>query len=66
MEQFAKNLREMLKESELSQSDLARKIKVSSHTINKYCLGKNEPSFKTLRLLCRTLNCTYEELIGPL
>jgi len=66
MKEFQKNLCQLLKENNLSQSELARRIGVSSHTINKYCLGINEPKFETLRLICHILKCTYEEILGKL
>lgn len=47
---------------ELSQEQLARKSKVSRHTISEIELGKRVPTLKTALLLSHALNCSVEDI----
>jgi len=61
---FAERLRKTLEANKISQSELARRIKMSQDSVNKYCTGKHEPSLDTLRLICKEIDETADYLIG--
>lgn len=45
-----------LEEMNMSQKELAKTISVSASRINDYVTGRAEPTLRTARLLCKTLN----------
>ncbi len=57
-------IRDSLKESNLSQKDLANKIGVSPSRISDYISGRAEPNLKTARALCQTLNIPAAAMLG--
>jgi transcriptional regulator with XRE-family HTH domain len=61
---FAERLCKALKENNMSQSELARRIKMSCDSVNGYCLGKSLPPIDVLVLICKELNETSDYLIG--
>jgi len=61
---FAERLKKTLKTNQMSQSELARRIKMSQDSVNGYCTGKAEPPLDTLRLICKELDETADYLIG--
>ncbi|SMQ83913.1 Helix-turn-helix [Bacillus sp. OV166] len=58
--QTIKNAREMLN---MSQEELAQKIRVGSHTIEKYESGEQTPSTQTLLKLSTVLDLPAAELL---
>ena len=58
--QTIKNAREMLN---MSQEELAQKIRVGSHTIEKYESGEQIPSTQTLLKLSTVLDLPATELL---
>ena len=64
MEVFAERLREALKTSGLSQSQLARKIHLSQDSVSAYCTGKHKPPIDVLVLICKTLDESADYLLG--
>lgn len=56
------NLRETRKKNGLSQTDLAYKIGVSQNTISSIEIEQYSPTARTAALLCKALNCKFEEL----
>ncbi|MGF6954092.1 transcriptional regulator with XRE-family HTH domain [Neobacillus sp. B4I6] len=58
--QTIKNAREMLN---MSQEELAQKIRVGSHTIEKYESGEQIPSTQTLLKLSTVLDLPAAELL---
>ena len=61
---FAQRLRETLQQSGISQSELARKIKMSQGIVNNYCTGKREPTLDVIILISKALNETTDFLLG--
>jgi len=61
---FAERLRTALKKNNMSQSELARQINMSQDSINGYCLGKSQPPFDVLKLICIILGVSSDYLIG--
>lgn len=60
MNKLSIRLKECLKDLNISQSSLAREIKMSQSVVNNYCTGKREPSLDTLILICKTLKESSE------
>ena len=61
---FAERLKNILKEKEMSQSELARRINISPSVVNNYCSGKKEPTLDTLYSICETLPESADYLLG--
>lgn len=49
----------------LSQTDLAKKLRISQVQVGRYLKGHDFPRMVKFRMLMRVLNCTYEDLMGP-
>ena len=64
MNMFAERLREILKEKNLSQETLARKLDTTQPTVQRWTAGKQEPSFDTLVKICLELNTDPNDLLG--
>ena len=56
VEQIKSNLQEELKTSNLSQSEIARRLNLSSHTVHCYFHGKKLPALDTFANLCKELD----------
>lgn len=61
---FARRLRELRTQRELSQAELARKLGVSKSRISMYELGSREPDFETLELIADFFNVDMDYLLG--
>jgi transcriptional regulator with XRE-family HTH domain len=61
---FADRLKEALEVNKMSQSELARKIGLTSHIVNRYCSGKAKPSFNALISICKVLDESADYLLG--
>lgn len=64
MNKFSERLRQVLKDKQLSQSALAKKIGMSQGVVNNYCTGKREPTLDVLILICNELNESADYLLG--
>ena len=64
MNKFKDRLTEALKENNMSQKALAKKIFMSQTIVNNYCTGKREPSLDVLIAICKELNVTSDYLLG--
>ena len=60
---ISENLKKIRKKNNLTQEDLARKIKTSRSNIANYETGKNNPSLKVLCELSNVLNCSIDYLV---
>ena len=63
-EKFIKNLKNILKENNLTQKQLADMIGCSKTTISKWFLMQTQPTFDNIVKLIEALNCSFEELIS--
>lgn len=63
-EKFIKNLKNILKENNLTQKQLADMIGCSKTAISKWVLMQTQPTFDNIVKLIEVLNCTFEELIS--
>jgi transcriptional regulator with XRE-family HTH domain len=62
--QLPERLKETLKANSMSQSELARRINMSSDTIQSYCSGKRVPPADVLFLICKALGESSDYLLG--
>ena len=61
---FAKILKELREEKELSQKELADKVGISQSAIAKWELQKTEPAARALILLSKFFDVSIEYLLG--
>ena len=66
MVEISKNIKTMIDTSGKNLTKIALEIGVARQTVSRYYAGKKFPSFDTLIKLCRALDCTYEDILGPL
>lgn len=60
---FGINLKSLREKKNLSQEDLAKKLKISRQSISKWEQGVSYPSILYLVPLTKILDCTLEELL---
>ena len=56
LEQIRSNLQEELKTLGLSQSEIARRLKISVHTVHCYFHGQKMPALDTFANMCKELD----------
>ena len=61
---FVENLKQYMKDCEMTQSKLSRAIGVSQSAISAWLSAKKEPSISSLWLLADCFNCSIDELVG--
>ena len=61
---FAERLKELMKEHNLNQVELAEKSGVKQNTISAWLLKKKEPSIRSLWLLADYFDVDIDYLIG--
>lgn len=61
---FGSRLRELRKNSHLSQAELASKIGVSSMAISQYELDNRFPDYETLIKICRFFNTSADYVLS--
>ena len=64
MDIFAKRLKEIRVENELTQKQLAELLQTTDDSIYSWEKGRSQPSIETLRKICVTLNVSADYLIG--
>lgn len=62
--QFAKNLQEKLREYDMTQNELARRMGLNSSTVSDWCRGWVLPRSNRLEQLCTVLHCEPADLLG--
>lgn len=60
---FAKNLKKLRQDNNLSQEDIAEKLNTSFKTISHWETGYSEPSLTQLEKLSKIFDVTIDELI---
>ena len=63
MEQIRNALIEALKQSNIKQEDLAKKIGVSQSMISHYASGRKMPALDTLSRLCTVLDLDANDIL---
>jgi len=61
---FAKTLRRLIEDSEISQKQLALEIKMSPSTLANYVQGSRSPDYDTLMAIAKYFNVTTDYLLG--
>ena len=64
MMQFAERLRALREDHDLTQTELAKVVKVTQRNISFYETGKNEPDIKTIIALAQFFHVTTDYLLG--
>lgn len=64
MNEFGLKLNELLKESQMSRNDLAKKLNITPTSLTRYIKGHREPDFQTLCILTKIFNVTTDYLLG--
>lgn len=63
IEKIQKNLAEAIKQSNLSQSEIARQLGVKPQQVSCYVLSKQMPSIDNLAKLCAILDLDANEIL---
>ena len=53
METITDRINQLLKELDIKQTDVARRLKISNASVSNICSGKTRPSGQTVTMLCR-------------
>ena len=64
MSEFSVRLKQLRRDSRMTQAELADKIGVSKSSVNMYERGEREPSFEALEAIADTFNVTMDYLMG--
>lgn len=54
----------LLKKSDMTRDEIAKKLFISKSSLNKYAEGKVDPSFEMLLRICDILECTPNDIFG--
>lgn len=63
IEIFSDNLRDIMDDARINQSELARVSHLTQGTISKYLKKQQMPTMKAIMNLCYALNCSYQDLL---
>ena len=64
LQNIQKRLREAIKESNLSQTEIARRLGISQSTVSKYMRLDKFPALDTFANLCEILDVSADEILG--
>ena len=64
IEDIQKRLREAIQYSNISQKELAEKLKINPSTVSKYMRLDKFPSLDTFANLCEILDVSADEILG--
>lgn len=64
LQDIQKRLRECIKQSELTQKEIAQKIGVSYQTVSKYMRENIFPALDTFAKLCHVLDVRADYILG--
>ncbi len=62
--QFAKNLEDLLRIKNITQKALADKLGITPSSVNQWVKGKREPDYDTLLKICVILDTEPSEILG--
>lgn len=60
---FKENLKNLLKERNITQAELSRKLNVDRSSITNYIKGNREPNLEQLEKIKNFLGCSYDDLL---
>ena len=61
---FAKRLRDLRDEKNVSQEEVAKEVGITKSTLSKYELGKNEPGMMVAKRLADYFHVSFDWLVG--
>ena len=61
---FAERLNEILKNNEITQTELARRLKVTHTCVNFWLKGKREPCIDMILEICKAVDESSDYLLG--
>ena len=61
---FGKNLSNIMYEKHITQAKMARELGIPKTTVSSWMNGRRTPRSAAIKLLCRYLQCTHEELLN--
>lgn len=64
MSQFADRLKQLRKQSGLTQKEMANKLNIQRVTYSHYETGRSQPSIDTLIILSSIFVCSIDYLVG--
>lgn len=64
LEIFSSNLKRRMRDKDITQNGLARKLGCSVPTVNSWCQGQTMPRRELFDKLCQFLNCTRLDLLS--
>ena len=64
MKIFSKNLKRIMREEKINQTELAKEIGVNRTTISRYITGQCIPSFHTIVKIADILFCSLDDFIA--
>lgn len=64
IEDIQKRLREAIQYSNISQKELAEKLKINPSTVSKYMRLDKYPSLDTFANICEILDVSADEILG--
>lgn len=63
IEIFGDNLRDLMEDVRINQTELAKESQLTQCAISKYLNKQSMPSMKAIMNLCYALNCDYNDLL---
>lgn len=64
LDQIRDNLVTEIKESGLSQSEIARRLNIKQQAVSQYITGQTMPALDTFANLCKILDFSADEILG--
>lgn len=64
LEQIRKNLISAIRESGLSQTEIARRLNIKQPTVGQYVSGRSMPALDTFANLCVILDVAPADILG--
>ena len=64
LEQIRIKLINEIKESGLSQSEIARRLNIKQQAVSQYITGQTMPALDTFANLCKILDVSADEILG--
>lgn len=64
METIRKNLITAIKESGLTQNELAKRLNIKQQSVQQYLSGKTMPALDTFANLCKVLDVDPKDILG--
>lgn len=61
---FATNLNRMLKDHDMTQADLARRLDVSEMAVSSWTNAQKSPRMSKIDRMCEIFNCTRQQLLA--